>query len=405
MIWVIGDIHGLFDPLSSLFKAIHDFDDQQEPVEKIIFLGDYIDHGPCSKEVVDFILELEYDKILIMGNHEDMALRFINQDEKTLKSIGNAWFYNGGLKTCQSIYRNVPPERIPAKFRSGHLFRHSRHDDYTEKCYIEYEGFELPEKYERFIKDLQYVHREGFEINGQLINFTFCHGLPIWCQSLEDQRVKTYDEFNAYLSRPLKFTDTSISGCFEYEPMVYNFERLSLEYSFIWGRDYSFRYGYQGDVIVHGHTPVQIYDDYYDDISSAPKSRQAQFHKYYRSQMDLPFLFTRSPWAGYDFKVRRPAKAYLSDRPESLNGLGLNLEVECVHFASGPSVGVEAINLDTGAIIGHCLTAIGLSQKYLSSGLIPVLSSFINSPFADNPTLRFVHVDGFGGKKIRPKGL
>ncbi|MDR2141821.1 MAG: metallophosphoesterase, partial [Deltaproteobacteria bacterium] len=76
MIWVFGDIHGLFDPLVNICGAIRDLAEQGEPVEKIIFLGDYIDHGPCSKEVIDFILDLKYEKILIMGNHEDLALRF-----------------------------------------------------------------------------------------------------------------------------------------------------------------------------------------------------------------------------------------------------------------------------------------------------------------------------------------
>jgi hypothetical protein len=350
--------------------------------------------------VIDFILDLKYEKILIMGNHEDLALRFINQDKKTLESSGNPWFYNGASKTYRSIYRNVEPEKLPKKLKSGEFFNEPGYGDFREKYYLDYRGFELPEKYERFLKDLQYVHRESFEVNGKPLNFTFCHGLPRWDQTLEEQRIKTYDELNAYLNRPVK---ALYSDCFAYGRSYFEHENMAVDNCFVWGRNYSFRYGYQGEVIVHGHTPVQMYEKYYQLTSSVPKSRVSQFKKFYRSQQDLPFLFTRSPWAGYNFKVSLPVSAYLVERPKGLSESGLNLAAECVHFDSGPTVGVEAINVDTGAVYGNCLTAIGLSPKYMSAGLIPVLSARLNKPFSHNPSFRFIHVDGFGGRKISPK--
>jgi serine/threonine protein phosphatase 1 len=102
MIWVIGDIHGLIDPLKNLLWEIKRLEDpgygkeRGGPVEKLIFVGDYIDHGPSSKEVVDLIESLECDKVLLMGDHEDMALRFIKQDRGFLREMGDAWLYSGG---------------------------------------------------------------------------------------------------------------------------------------------------------------------------------------------------------------------------------------------------------------------------------------------------------------------
>jgi hypothetical protein len=242
MIWVIGDIHGMFDPLRNICEAIHDFEEQGEPPRKVIFLGDYIDHGPCAKEVIDYILALEYEKILIMGNHEDLALRFINQDLKTLKKFGNAWLYNGGIKTYRSIYREVKPELLPENLRSGRKFLSlSGEGDYRDEYYLDYHGFELPGKYEKFLKDLQYVHREGFEVNGRLINFTFCHGLPRWDQTLEEQRVKTYDEFNSYLRRKVSLIGTEMSDCFNKDLWYYDKDEIVVEQSLVWGRIYSFQ--------------------------------------------------------------------------------------------------------------------------------------------------------------------
>ena len=75
MIWIIGDIHGMFDPLKRLLSSIREFEEKQnDPVSKIIFLGDYIDHGQSSKEVIDLIQRLDYEKVCLAGSHEDLAL-------------------------------------------------------------------------------------------------------------------------------------------------------------------------------------------------------------------------------------------------------------------------------------------------------------------------------------------
>lgn len=56
-IYAIGDIHGCFEKLEQLFKII-----TLEEDDEIIFLGDYIDRGPDSKEVIDFIINLKFKK-------------------------------------------------------------------------------------------------------------------------------------------------------------------------------------------------------------------------------------------------------------------------------------------------------------------------------------------------------
>jgi serine/threonine protein phosphatase 1 len=103
MIWAIGDIHGMFDPLQRLLAEIRLCQSDEEPIEKIVFIGDYIDHGPSSKEVIDLIRRLDYETVLLMGNHEDMALRFIKQDLCYLKANGNTWLANGVADTYLSL--------------------------------------------------------------------------------------------------------------------------------------------------------------------------------------------------------------------------------------------------------------------------------------------------------------
>ena len=71
--WVIGDVHGCVLTLRKLVeeKIIPTTQDV------ICFTGDYIDRGPSSKQVIDYLIELEQQGMqlqLIQGNHEEMFL-------------------------------------------------------------------------------------------------------------------------------------------------------------------------------------------------------------------------------------------------------------------------------------------------------------------------------------------
>jgi serine/threonine protein phosphatase 1 len=74
---------------------------QLQKDDKLILLGDYIDRGDKSKEVVDFIMALKdrgFDVIPLMGNHEAMLLDAF-EDEKNISK----WIQNGGNETLKSF--------------------------------------------------------------------------------------------------------------------------------------------------------------------------------------------------------------------------------------------------------------------------------------------------------------
>ena len=70
-IFAIGDIHGCYDQLKALVEKIPiDFSR-----DTLLFIGDYIDRGPHSAEVVDYLIQLKKrvkEVIFLKGNHEDM---------------------------------------------------------------------------------------------------------------------------------------------------------------------------------------------------------------------------------------------------------------------------------------------------------------------------------------------
>src|SRR5437762_1012557 len=75
--FAIGDVHG---DAASLFKLFACFPEMRAD-DPIVFVGDYVDRGPKSKQVVDFVRELPKNTkakvVALRGNHEDSWLRVI----------------------------------------------------------------------------------------------------------------------------------------------------------------------------------------------------------------------------------------------------------------------------------------------------------------------------------------
>lgn len=102
--FVIGDIHGHYNALMSLLKGISpDKDDE------IYFLGDLIDRGPHSSQVVDFVINNKYKCLL--GNHEEMLLDVLGQGEVVPEAF-QSWLHNGGYATVNSYGNQIPQEHI-----------------------------------------------------------------------------------------------------------------------------------------------------------------------------------------------------------------------------------------------------------------------------------------------------
>ncbi len=111
-LYVIGDIHGRLDLLTGLFEKItvHNDASQSEDIEIIeIFLGDYIDRGLQSKEVVEWLCSskpIGNTRIFLKGNHEATLLSFLDDPD-----ILNAWSHFGGLETLSSYGVDLKPLR------------------------------------------------------------------------------------------------------------------------------------------------------------------------------------------------------------------------------------------------------------------------------------------------------
>jgi serine/threonine protein phosphatase 1 len=110
--YVIGDIHGRLDLLNRLIAQIH-ADLAKRPARKIllVFLGDLIDRGPNSAEVLERLRTYQADgvqTVFLLGNHEEVLLRILNGDTSLISS----WLQFGGAECLKSY--GVDPRQIRA---------------------------------------------------------------------------------------------------------------------------------------------------------------------------------------------------------------------------------------------------------------------------------------------------
>ena len=94
-IFAFGDIHGCFNKLCTLVDMV----DINSKKDTVVFIGDYIDRGKESYEVVDYLINLKslYKNIVFLkGNHESLLLDYLQgRNVKT-------FLENGGRQTLES---------------------------------------------------------------------------------------------------------------------------------------------------------------------------------------------------------------------------------------------------------------------------------------------------------------
>lgn len=176
LVYAVGDIHGRAD----LLRQIHEKIAKDASVAKcerkvVVYVGDYVDRGPGSKDVVDILLNepLEgFERHHLKGNHEEFLLDFLEDIE-----AGPAWLFNGGVATLASYgvevgqpfeYSLNAMTELQARFRAA-----------------------LPDEHLEFYRNLETSHSEG--------DYHFVHagirpGVPLDRQN-EDDLLWIRDEF------------------------------------------------------------------------------------------------------------------------------------------------------------------------------------------------------------------
>lgn len=113
MHYIIGDIHGYYDRLVSLFKKLTP---RLAAGDTVVFLGDYIDRGTRSYEVIDFLIHLgrstAFNTVFLKGNHEDMFMAYLRGEDNA-----GSFLFNGGDETLRSYAAHGSSGVVPPHHR------------------------------------------------------------------------------------------------------------------------------------------------------------------------------------------------------------------------------------------------------------------------------------------------
>ncbi len=104
-IFALGDVHGHINALRAVIDAA-----ELAPEDTLVGLGDYIDYGPSSNEVMTFLMEL--DKNInchwVMGNHEELLIAAVEKPE----DFESTWLRYGGQATLDSYQGKVSSRHL-----------------------------------------------------------------------------------------------------------------------------------------------------------------------------------------------------------------------------------------------------------------------------------------------------
>jgi len=161
---VVGDIHGCCKSFQFLLEEKIGISRS----DQIYLLGDYIDRGPSSKQVIDYIMNLHtqgYQVYALRGNHEEMLINaYIHQGSTNYM----LWMMNGGETTFESY-------QIESYLHTGEAALN-----------------ELPEDHLSFMRRLPYYYKlEDYILVHAGINFMADEPLQdtqsmVWCRDCEN---------------------------------------------------------------------------------------------------------------------------------------------------------------------------------------------------------------------------
>ena len=135
-VYCVGDIHGSVRLLEQLHGQILEDAEGFEGTRHLVYLGDYVDRGEHSKQVLDLLLEKPlpgFEPVYLHGNHEQIMLAFIEYPEMTA-----SWLNFGGREALNSY--GIPLAHVPTRHEIFQLAKRlgnalpDSHREFLQNC-------------------------------------------------------------------------------------------------------------------------------------------------------------------------------------------------------------------------------------------------------------------------------
>lgn len=138
-VYSIGDIHGRLDLLNDALARIEADIDARAPAQNIlVFLGDLIDRGPSSAQVIERVRNYRKDAVrtvFLAGNHEEVLLRLLRGEGRLLRD----WLNFGGAECARSYGISTTALQRMETSQAVDVLRHKipRHDQSFLQSFVD----------------------------------------------------------------------------------------------------------------------------------------------------------------------------------------------------------------------------------------------------------------------------
>ncbi|RIX53703.1 serine/threonine protein phosphatase [Paenibacillus nanensis] len=134
---MISDIHGCIEPFNRLLAKVQYTPGQ----DQLILLGDYVDKGPASQEVVERVMQLVHqdEAVALRGNHDQRLVDFVRGNDAQVRS---KFAQHGGLPALQSycgMTETILTEEMMDEAKSIIEERYSNHLNFLAQLPLYYE--------------------------------------------------------------------------------------------------------------------------------------------------------------------------------------------------------------------------------------------------------------------------
>lgn len=176
-IYVVPDIHGEYNKLLNVMEKINEV---RKPDETIVFLGDYIDRGDCSKDVVNYVFNLisnDDNIVALLGNHDDEFYNIMERVER-LNIYDIEWL----SRYCVETLSSYGVSTLPLKYNSVEDNMRDNFD-FIKKELIKFKKSDNYRKFKILMANCRKYYKEGKYI------FTHSGGVsykPVEEQSLDE---------------------------------------------------------------------------------------------------------------------------------------------------------------------------------------------------------------------------
>ncbi|QYC50935.1 serine/threonine protein phosphatase [Mammaliicoccus phage vB_MscM-PMS3] len=174
-IYVVPDIHGEYNKLLNVIRRINKV---REPNETIVFLGDYIDRGDNSKDVVNYIFALmsnDDNIVALLGNHDYEFYNIMERVER-LNIYDIEWL----SRYCVETLSSYGVSTLPLKYNSVEDNMRDNFDFIKEEL-IKFKKSDNYKKFKILMANCRKYYKEG--------KYIFSHSGGVSYKPIEEQTI------------------------------------------------------------------------------------------------------------------------------------------------------------------------------------------------------------------------